>query len=191
MTDYDLLIASQADDENALKTIYNRYWKILYTKACKRVNEDEASDMIQDVIISFWSRRHHLSAEKEGFIGQYLFTALKYRIISHYAYTTVQIKNAALLEPALGVNPEDLLESKELRMVLEKAIGKMPGKMQLIFRMSRQEDISISEIAVNLKISEQTVKNQLGKALKRLRLDLLQHQTSLWVLILMNYLQKR
>ncbi len=191
MTDHDLLMALQADDENALRTIYNRYWKILYIRACKRVNEDEANDMIQDVMISFWKRRHYLLVEKEGFIEKYLFTALKYRIISQYVYTTAQIKKAALLEPLPGLSPSELLEGKELHMVLEKAIEKMPGKMQLIFRMSRQEDVSISEIAVNLKISEQTVKNQLGIALKRLRLDLLQHQTSLWALILINYLQKR
>jgi len=176
MTDSSLLLALQNDDEAALKLVYERYWDPMFKKACKRVGREEASDLIQNVIISFWKRRHQISPEKKDAVSRYLFTALKYNIISHYAYTSSSIKRACLLENSHQPSPDDLLERKELRMILEKAIEEMPGKMQLIFRMSREEDVPIAQIAVYLNISEQTVKNQLVHATKKLRVQL--HTTS-------------
>lgn len=182
VSDLDLISAIRADDEDAFHVLYEKYWKPLYRKACKGADEDEAKDMIQEVMISLWNRRHQIKVVQPDDLGKYLFTALKYRIISFYAYTSTQIKKSALLEIPLDISPDILMENKELKVVLEATVENMPGKMRQIFRMSRDEDFSISDIASRLNLSEQTVKNQIGQALKRLRSTLLDHQSGDWVL---------
>ncbi|MBB6271220.1 RNA polymerase sigma-70 factor (ECF subfamily) [Pedobacter cryoconitis] len=181
ISDTYIIAAIQANDQSAFRLLYDKYWKDLYLRARKGVDEDEAKDMIQEVMLSVWNRRHHIKALEKDDLGKYLFTALKYRIISFYANTSGQIKKAELLEIPLDTAPDILLENKELKTVIEAEVKRMPGKMQQIFRMSRDENFSVADIAAQLNLSEQTVKNQIGQALKRLRNTVIHHHEGDWV----------
>ena len=176
VSDIALLTAIRADDTASFRILYDRHWKTLYIKACKSVDEDEAKDIVQDVMVSLWNRRQEISISKEDEILRYLYTAVKYRVISYYAYTSAKIKKELLFELPETIPPDHLLENKELRMLLDSAIEDMPGRMKLIFKMSREENLSVSNIALELKISDQTVKNQVTEALRRLRTFLSAHQ---------------
>lgn len=167
--DIDLFDAIRAGDKEAFRILYERYWKVLYIRACKDVDEDEAKDMIQEVMVSLWNRRNSVQITGPDDIGKYLFTAIKYRIISFYSNSASPIKRADLLDSPDSENPESLMENEELRQGISAAIDTLPEKMKVIFRMSREEDQSIPEISLKLNLSEQTVKNQITHALKRLR----------------------
>ncbi|WP_373523461.1 sigma-70 family RNA polymerase sigma factor, partial [Aquiflexum sp.] len=52
-------------------------------------------------------------------------------------------------------------------------IDLLPDRCQTIFKLSRYEQMSYAEIAKTLDISPKTVENQIGKALKILRKNLL------------------
>lgn len=168
-SDAELFQAVQKGDASAFKALYDKHWERIYLKACQRVDKDTAKDMVQEVMATFWRRRAEISINKEGDIGRYLFTAIKYRVISHYAYSKEEIRSAGFFEP-LGDQPAwDSLETKELKNFIDAEIGRLPARMQEVFRLSREEDVSIGDIAGKLGISEQTVKNQLSEALRRLR----------------------
>jgi RNA polymerase sigma-70 factor (ECF subfamily) len=85
--------------------------------------------------------------------------------------------------------PANELEVKELSELIEGEVSRLPTKMQQVFRMSREEDLSIADIAHKLNVSEQTVKNQLTEALKRLRASLTSRDNGDWafVVILLCY----
>lgn len=172
VSDTALLTAIRAGDTTAFRVLYDRHWKVLYIKACKSVDEDEAKDIIQDIMVSLWNRRHEISITNDDEILRYLYTAVKYRVISYYAYTNAKIKRELLFELSETISPDHALENKELKMLLDSAIEEMPGRMRLIFKMSREENISLSNIAIELKISDQTVKNQVSEALKRIKMFL-------------------
>ncbi len=181
ISDIDLVFAMRNNDPDAFRQLYERHWKALYIRACKNVNEDEAKDLVQEVMLSLWNRRHQIAIEKQDDISKYLFTALKYRTISFYTYTTAQIKKAELLDMAFEEGPDILMENKELGNVLDTVITGMPEKMQQIFRMSREDEMPVSHIAARLNLSEQTVKNQISQALKRIRSSVLNHQSGDWI----------
>ena len=61
------------------------------------------------------------------------------------------------------------LEESELKALIDEAISKLPEKCRIVFLMSRQEEMSYTEISQQLDISIKTVENQIGKALKLLR----------------------
>jgi len=166
-SDAMLLQAIRQGDAAAFKLLYDRYWQRLYVKACQRVEKSEAKDIVQEVMTTLWRRRNDVFTFEDGEIGRYLFTAVKYRVISHYAYGAAEIRNTELFDlPAAYANP---LEAKEFSEFIESEIRQLPPRMQEIFRLSREEELSIGDIARRLNLSEQTVKNQLTEALRRLR----------------------
>lgn len=183
-SDAELMESLKRDDATAFKVLYDRYWEGLYLKACRRVDKDEAKDMVQEVMTTLWRRRNEIAVHEDGKIGRYLHTAVKYRIISHYAHTSVEIRNSGLFEVLSGQVFNNVLETKELNELLEKEISRLPSRMQQIFRMSREDDFSITDIAGKLNLSEQTIKNQLTEALKRIRESIKSNDSADWTFIL-------
>jgi RNA polymerase sigma-70 factor (ECF subfamily) len=169
LSDAELLHAIKGEDAAAFKALYDRYWQRMYLRACQRVDKDTAKDMVQEVMTTLWRRRNDIFTSAGGEIGRYLFTAIKYRVISHYAYSAAEIRNSDLLDVLHDETSWNSIEAKELNEFIEAEINRLPPRMQQVFRMSREDDFSIADIAHKLQLSEQTVKNQLTEALKRLR----------------------
>ncbi|MBX2922874.1 MAG: sigma-70 family RNA polymerase sigma factor [Chitinophagaceae bacterium] len=168
-TDKALLAA--ADEGAAFRILYERYWEILYKKALARVGNDaDAQDVVQQAFISCWRNKGHI--EIKDSLAPYLYAAIKYAIIKlvyRQAKKGVLLPlNAEELEHT-ELTTEELLAYKELQTVIANEVSELPERMQEIYRLSRMEHLQVTEIAARLNISEQTVKNTLHTALKRLR----------------------
>ena len=78
-----------------------------------------------------------------------------------------------LSQPFNSVQSEELIwstiNSKELLSVVAGEVASMPAKMKEIYLLSREQQLSIAEIADLLLLAPQTVKNQLHRALERIR----------------------
>ena len=108
-------------------------------------------------------------------LSAYLFSAIKYKVINYLekeisrrVYAQVQLNSLVSLENST----EETVYLNELNLALEKEIQKLPPKRQQIFKLSRQGHLSIKQVASHLGISEKTAENQLGKALKVLKVNL-------------------
>ncbi len=173
-SDEGLLKLLKKQELGAFEEIYLRYWKKLYSAAFKRIQSREiAEEIVQDIFTSLWVKREILDVET---LSAYLFTAVKYKIINHLEremsrkiYSEIQLQ--ALKSP-IDNSTEETVLLNELNLALEKEIEKLPPKRQQIFKMSRQEHLSIKQVASHLGISEKTAENQLGKALKVLKVNL-------------------
>ena len=171
-SDEGLIKLLKQQELGAFEEIYLRYWKKLYSAAYKRVQSRETSEeIVQDIFTSLWVNRHDMSIEK---LSAYLFTAVKYKIINHLEK---EISRRIYSEAQADLFPidnstEETILFNEFTQALEKEIEKLQPKRQQIFKMSRQEHLSIKQVASNLGISEKTAENQLGKALKVLKLNL-------------------
>jgi RNA polymerase sigma-70 factor (ECF subfamily) len=64
------------------------------------------------------------------------------------------------------------LQLKELEGKLAQAMNDLPEQCRTIFQLSRFEELKYREIADRLGLSVKTVENQMGKALKILRVKL-------------------
>lgn len=167
----DKILLRSTDEQTAFKTVYNRYWEQLYKKALRRLgNNADAQDAVQEVFVSLWRNRDTI--EVENTLAPYLFTALKYCIISQVyrkAKKGITVPLGLKELERLEVTTEELLEYKELQQFLNNEVAALPERMREIYRLSRIEHLQIAEIATRLNISEQTVKNTLSITLKRLR----------------------
>jgi RNA polymerase sigma-70 factor (ECF subfamily) len=64
---------------------------------------------------------------------------------------------------------ESQIDAKALEAAIGEIVGRLPGKMREVYRLSRSENLSYREIALKLGISEETVKKQVYNALRIIR----------------------
>ncbi|MDO7743049.1 MAG: sigma-70 region 4 domain-containing protein, partial [Pedobacter sp.] len=64
------------------------------------------------------------------------------------------------------------IRERDLATIIEKEISCLPAKMREVFELSRKSHLSHKEIAILLDLSELTVRTQVKKALRILRLKL-------------------
>jgi RNA polymerase sigma-70 factor (ECF subfamily) len=178
-----LLEKIKQGDGAAFRRLFDKYWQDLFRLACKRLpSREDAADIVQEVFLSLWNNHGKLNAGND--LAAYLFVSLRNRIFNYYEKQAVRFKY--LLNQSFNpVQSEDAIvgsiQQKELQQIIAAEIEKMPDKMREIYQLSREQQLSISEIATLLMISPQTVKNQLHRALDRLRQSL-RDQTGLLIL---------
>ncbi len=185
-SDEGLLKLLKQQELGAFEEIYLRYWKKLYSTAFKRVQSREVSEeLVQDIFTTLWMNRKIVQIE---ILSAYLHSAVKYKVINHLekemsrrTYAEIQLRSPNFTTS----NPtEETVLLNELNLALEKEIQKLPPKRQQIFKLSRQEHLSIKQVASHLGISEKTAENQLGKALKVLKINLKHFNIFLVILFL-------
>jgi RNA polymerase sigma-70 factor (ECF subfamily) len=64
---------------------------------------------------------------------------------------------------------------EELSRHIDQAIENLPEQCRLIFRLSREHDLSYKDIAQKLNISVKTVDTQIGRALRFIRTRIAHH----------------
>jgi len=150
--------------------IFKDNWELMYQSAYTKIGDQPVvEDIIQEIFIDIWQRRDSLEI-KSGFKA-YLLTAVKYQVMKYFDELAKNRTSSVSLLPELYYE-EDVFGFEELYKEIEIAVEMLPERAQLVFRMSRLEGYSADEIADKLKISPQTVHNQLSKSLKIMRGEL-------------------
>lgn len=170
-SDEQLLKRLKKNDQAAFAIIYDRYAADLIRFGSKKLSSlDEARDLVHDLFVEFWNKREHIYLS--GSLKSYLFAAVRYKVIdcirrnSRQEYYAGAIK---LLQANLDNSTQDAILFRDFSTLTESEIEKLPPRTQEIFRLSRQQHLSVREIAGKLNLSDQTVKNQLSTALRKLR----------------------
>lgn len=145
---------------------YTEYWKKLNAFSYTMTQDkDLAQNIVQDVFIDLWERKDELNILA---IEPYLFRAVKNQVFKHYQNnrfdkTVLEDKfEDYIIDNFTSIDPEvmDLLYS---------LLDKLPEKRKEVLLMYKFQDMSIDQIAKELGISKQTVKNQISSGLKQLR----------------------
>lgn len=180
----------QYGSETAFDYIYDLYWKPLFQYAYNRLQSEEiAKDMVQDVFISFWNKKDVFKLTSS--LSAYLFSILRFKLIDHYHAREVRKQHALhinQIEPPSDNNVNQSVYIREINGLLNLSLQKLPGKMKEVFELSRLKGYSTRQISEQLNISEQTVKNQLSTALKRLRLNFTDYLTIAVIYFLFKWL---
>lgn len=169
-TDQDLITAMKNGNQRAFEELYERYWPEVYSMIYRRVRDKEVTkDIVQDIFINLWRYRDRIIAERS--LAPWLNVAARKQAISWYRkqlstkQREAQYQDGEVLVPSSSTE----LEAKELQNLLDREIERMPVNMKQSFQLSRYENKSIREIASELSLSEQTVRNNISIALERLR----------------------
>ncbi|MCW3467244.1 RNA polymerase sigma factor [Chitinophaga nivalis] len=168
-----LLQQLKAGDEAAFIAIYNRYQPMLLLEAYYKVRDyAEAEDMVQDIFTALWQRRETILVTTS--LKNYLFKSV------HYQYAAKLRKNDSSrkfllqwLHQVENSSDERPIENKELGEQINDAIKNISAAAtRKAFQMLYIDGKSQKEIAIDMNINLQVVKNQVSRALKTLRQQL-------------------
>ncbi|WP_217603328.1 RNA polymerase sigma-70 factor [Chitinophaga sp. GbtcB8] len=184
-TDADLIMSLREGNGDAFAEIYTRYWKPLLAIAYNHSRDKIiAEEIVQEVFIGLWNRRNELYIDN---INAYLATAVRLSVFKQYVRQKRrdQIKEQAA-GPALSTWDEEKIYTRFLQQHINGIVEVLPEKCRLVFKLSRDEGLSIPEVAQRMGIAEKTAEAHLTKALKVLKLRL--NRPYLWVIILLKIL---
>lgn len=171
LDDPSLIRLLQSGSGVAFKEIYERYAADLINfSASKTFSLEIARDIVHDLFVNLWEKRATLNVD--GSLKAYLFASVRYRIIDHIRKNITRESYARMIgELKIPAAPDghQLLEGKELQESINSALNDLSPRVKEVYLLSREEHLSIPEIAQKLNLSEQTVKNQLTTALNHLR----------------------
>lgn len=161
-------------DEAAFEEMFKTHYRKLFAYAITIVKDEViAEEVVQQVFFKIWERKGRVDIQTS--ITAYLYRSVYNDCLNHLkhqkvkaafqAHTVHVLKN----ESASAVSKVQL---SELQEKLDTALKELPEQCRTIFQMSRFEELKYQEIADRLGLSVKTVENQMGKALKILRIKL-------------------
>jgi RNA polymerase sigma-70 factor (ECF subfamily) len=160
--------------EAAFETLFRRYCDPLCTFAEGFVETAPvAEDLVHDVFCDIWDRRADF--EPKGAVKAYL-----YRAVRNKALNTIErrrVRREWVTEKKYDLTPSSMeatraAEYRELQEAVKHAIVELTERQRTVYRLVRHQHLSYAEVATVLDISEKTVENHMGRALKRLRASL-------------------
>lgn len=172
LSDLALVDLIRTGNELAFREIFKRYNRALFAHAYNKLrNREEAKDVVQDVFLKLWnySQQDHFNPLN---LSAYLHIAIRNRILdmlSKSKHASDYLNSLQIFMDVEAERTDFRIREQQLQEHIDQAILTLPSRMRLVFEMSRKEHLSHKEIAQQLNISDQTVTDQIKKALKILR----------------------
>lgn len=171
----ELLIAG---NEQAFEQVFKTHFKSLHAYAAAILKDVwEAEEMVQQVFYKLWEKRAQIDIHTS--LKAYLYRSVHNECMNHIKHQKVKAvhRQYAMQEKQEieKTDPAHRLSGAELEKNILNALNELPEQCRTIFQMSRFEALKYHEIAFQLGISVKTVESQMGKALKRLRLKLVEY----------------
>lgn len=155
----------------AFDTIYQIYAKRLFAYCYQFTKtREDAEEIVQDVFVQLWLKRKLIRQTET--LRSLLFIMSKNNLINAYRarLNSPVFEDYILYREKNSVSDASYaLEYDEFVIRLRKALKQLTTTQQKVIELSRFQGLSNQEIAVELSLSEQTVKNQLSVGLKSLR----------------------
>lgn len=161
-----VLKAQSGDDEAFYQLISDRK-EILYRTAFAYVkNKEDALDILQETVYRVYVSLKKL--KEPEFFNTYVTRILINCAIDHIRKNKKEVS----LEAVQNITMMKIQESKEGVMDLYSAVDRLQEKRKAIIILKYFQDMTLNEIAEVLQYPLGTVKTNLHRALKELRLDL-------------------
>lgn len=173
----ELFQHTKAGDSIAFTALYRLTWQKLYQLAVHKCrDEEEAKDIVQDIYIQLWQKR--ASIHIRGSVEAYLYSMAKYELVRRMQRflkdESHRFDYQQVIETLVTAADQQLFAG-ELAAQLSKEVKALPEKQQHIYRLYQEDNLSTGEIARELGLAEQTVKNQLVHAKRKIRLAIKDH----------------
>jgi RNA polymerase sigma-70 factor, ECF subfamily len=175
-TDEEIVERVKAGETALYEIIMRRYNQRLYRVARSILRDDaEAEDVMQDAYVRAYQHLHQ-------FAGRAQFSTWLTRIAVHEALGRVRLRDRQqpmdetehdgeifMNTGNTSVDPEQSASRAELGQLLEEAVLGLPEQYRTVLMLRDVEELSTSETAEALELSEENVKVQLhrGRAMVR------------------------
>lgn len=157
--------------KEAFRFLFDTYGPKIFAFAISYLkNEDDAEELLQEVFLKLWEVRANLDCSKN--IKSFLFKIcinLIYDFIRKRNITQAYIDYLIQNHTSFDNNTWQEVVYNDMINNLQVLVTQMPEQRQRIFRLSKEEGLTIEEIAQKLNLSHRTVENQLYRAVSFLK----------------------
>ena len=141
------------------KTVFN---SIYY----KFGNEEKAYDVVQEAFIKLWENCQKVSPEKAA---GYVYTVANNLYLNIIKAEKVRLKYTDKKPGQTHESPEFLMEEKEYKDKLDRALNSLPENQRITFLLNRIDGKKYAEIAEMEAVSVKKKEQRMHLALKTLR----------------------
>ena len=157
------------------KYAYELYYDKIYTFAYNLIsNETEAQDITTDTFVKLWRLRENFGSL--GNIKAFLYITCRNACLDFLRHLKVERKTHGKIRYSQKIEeliPSEMMDA-EVFIKLARLIEQLPGKCRKIFELIYYNNLSTSEIAQEMGITNQNVLNQKARAIHILRTGLMQ-----------------
>jgi RNA polymerase sigma-70 factor (ECF subfamily) len=172
--DGDLARRLRDRDAGAMRELYDRYGRLVYSLIQRMVrNSAAAEDLVQETFLRVWNRMQAFDQER-GALGPWVLTVARNRAIDYLRSADGKMSAGTLeldrLEhPARFCDFEDRALSLDRARRLKDAFEKLTPHQKTVVELAYYEGLSQTEMAERLQQPLGTVKTWVRSALKVLR----------------------
>lgn len=168
-------------DQEAFQLLFGMYKSRLHDFAFRILKSHEAADeLVQETFLKIWASRETLISIEQP--EHYLFTVIRNKAIDQLrkiAQDRILRENIWKRISQLQNPTEEYLFEKESNQLVQEAFAKLSPQKQEVFRLSRYEGLNHEQIADQLHISKNTVKNHLVSSLRFIREHISRHSEAM------------
>jgi RNA polymerase sigma-70 factor (family 1) len=176
-SEQEIIEAIKEGNERIFEQVFRKYYQSLCNYAYSILKEmDEAEEIVQQLFCNIWEKRSDLTINVS--LKSYLYRAVHNHCLNRIKHLKIKDDYQTYTTNFYAHSSESVSETvikNELEQKIDEAISQLPEQCRLIFKMSRFDELKYHEIAAQLEISPKTVENQIGKALKILRIKLVEY----------------
>lgn len=162
--------------EAAFEQLFKTHFRGLHAYAITILKDEMmGEEIVQNVFYKFWEKREQLAIETSP--KAYLYKAVYHdclNYIKHKKVKSAHVMHVVRQSSDRVENASGKVLQGELKEHIHEAMNELPEQCRTIFQMSRYEGMKYQEIADEMDLSVKTIENQMGKALKLLRIKLVE-----------------
>ncbi|MFD2554263.1 RNA polymerase sigma-70 factor [Sphingobacterium tabacisoli] len=163
-----ILLRIKQGDRLAFRSLYDAYAPLLYDLGFRLLRDTAAAEeLVQDCFVKVWATREEIREGQD--LWPLIYVMAKRLCFNQLRHARVTKRYLVQVTDVQVNDVEQRLDVRELESHLEHSIESLPEQQKRALRLSRLEGYSHQQIAVEMGISPNTVKNHITQALKNLR----------------------
>ncbi|WP_297761925.1 sigma-70 family RNA polymerase sigma factor [uncultured Muriicola sp.] len=154
-------------EEKVFNAIFNSNSKTIFNYIYyKYGNEEKAYDAVQEAFVKLWENCAKVAPEKAK---AFVYKVANNLYLNVLKAEKVRLKYAEKALKTSSESPEFLMEEKEFKDKLDRALNSLPENQRTVFLLNRIDGKKYAEIAEMEGVSVKAIEKRMHLALKSLR----------------------
>ncbi|WP_447640852.1 MULTISPECIES: RNA polymerase sigma factor [Chitinophagaceae] len=172
---------------SAYLVVFKSYHNTIFSVAlqyCKL--KHLADDAAQQVFVELWEKRAILNTVEDP--EAWLWVIARNQTIKILKKESTQKSYVEYMKEFFSDSsdtPVNQLILKQRSTLIEKIVNSLPTRQQQVYKLSRNEGLTYHQIASELSIGTETVKEHMAKALNNIRIALKKHEHELRTIMIL------
>ncbi|MEO9003106.1 MAG: RNA polymerase sigma-70 factor [Ginsengibacter sp.] len=171
-TEKELLTLISKGDEKAFQSLFSSYYEKLFNYVLSIVKSRQvAEELVMDVFLKIWLGKEIVSRIEK--FNAFVFRVAHNKSIDFLRSVARDPKFQDLLWEQIQISNNTYADStvlvREYEAKLREAVSLLSPQKKKIYQMSREEDMTHDQIAVQLNLSRHTVNNHIVEAQRFIR----------------------